>query len=314
MNRLLMTYKTTNLLLLALFVSLFFSVFTTQAQQDSQYTQYMYNTVSVNPAYAGSRGSLSIMGIYRNQWAGLDGAPETLNFTLHSPIGVRGVGLGLGVVSDKIGPSDESMVTADFSYTLDLARDVKLSFGMKGGVSIWNLNPDKLTIYNPNDYNLRRENNTSPVIGTGLYLYTQKWYMGLSSPNILQTEYYDDVQVSTASEKTHIYLIGGYVFDINPNLKLKPAFMAKAVVGAPLAIDVSANALMYDTVTFGLGYRVDAAVSAMAGFQISDHIMMGYAYDYDTTEFGNYNNGSHEIFLRFELGTRLRAKVNPRFF
>ncbi|WP_233530658.1 PorP/SprF family type IX secretion system membrane protein [Gelidibacter salicanalis] len=309
-----MTYKTTNLLLLALFVSLFFSVFTTQAQQDSQYTQYMYNTVSVNPAYAGSRGSLSIMGIYRNQWAGLDGAPETLNFTLHSPIGVRGVGLGLGVVSDKIGPSDESMVTADFSYTLDLARDVKLSFGMKGGVSIWNLNPDKLTIYNPNDYNLRRENNTSPVIGTGLYLYTQKWYMGLSSPNILQTEYYDDVQVSTASEKTHIYLIGGYVFDINPNLKLKPAFMAKAVVGAPLAIDVSANALMYDTVTFGLGYRVDAAVSAMAGFQISDHIMMGYAYDYDTTEFGNYNNGSHEIFLRFELGTRLRAKVNPRFF
>ncbi|TXE07398.1 type IX secretion system membrane protein PorP/SprF [Gelidibacter salicanalis] len=314
MNRLLMTYKTTNLLLLALFVSLFFSGFTTQAQQDSQYTQYMYNTVSVNPAYAGSRGSLSMMGIYRNQWAGLDGAPETLNFTLHSPIGVRGVGLGLGFVSDKIGPSDESMVTADFSYTLNLAQDVKLSFGLKGGVSIWNLNPDKLNIFNPNDYNLRRENNTSPVIGTGMYLYTQKWYVGLSSPNILQTEHYDDVQVSTATEKTHIYLMGGYVFDINPNLKLKPAFMAKAVVGAPLAIDVSANALMYDTVTFGLGYRVDAAVSAMAGFQISEQIMMGYAYDYDTTEFGNYNNGSHEIFLRFELGTRLRAKVNPRFF
>ena len=314
MNRLLMTYKTTNLLLLALFVSLFFSGFTTQAQQDSQYTQYMYNTVSVNPAYAGSRGSLSMMGIYRNQWAGLDGAPETLNFTLHSPIGVRGVGLGLGFVSDKIGPSDESMVTADFSYTLNLAQDVKLSFGLKGGVSIWNLNPDKLNIFNPNDYNLRRENNTSPVIGTGMYLYTQKWYVGLSSPNILQTEHYDDVQVSTATEKTHIYLMGGYVFDLNPNLKLKPAFMAKAVVGAPLAIDVSANALMYDTVTFGLGYRVDAAVSAMAGFQISEQIMMGYAYDYDTTEFGNYNNGSHEIFLRFELGTRLRAKVNPRFF
>jgi len=309
-----MTYKTTNLLLLALFVSLFFSGFTTQAQQDSQYTQYMYNTVSVNPAYAGSRGSLSMMGIYRNQWAGLDGAPETLNFTLHSPIGVRGVGLGLGFVSDKIGPSDESMVTADFSYTLNLAQDVKLSFGLKGGVSIWNLNPDKLNIFNPNDYNLRRENNTSPVIGTGMYLYTQKWYVGLSSPNILQTEHYDDVQVSTATEKTHIYLMGGYVFDLNPNLKLKPAFMAKAVVGAPLAIDVSANALMYDTVTFGLGYRVDAAVSAMAGFQISEQIMMGYAYDYDTTEFGNYNNGSHEIFLRFELGTRLRAKVNPRFF
>lgn len=309
-----MTYKISNLVLLAIFVSMFFSVSTSQAQQDSQYTQYMYNTVSVNPAYAGSRGSLSLMGVYRNQWVGVDGAPETMNFTLHSPIGVRGVGLGLGFVSDKIGPSDESMVTADFSYTLQLQGDLRLAFGLKGGVSIFNLDPSKLNIYNPHDYNLRRENHSSPVIGTGLYLYTPKWYVGLSSPNILQTEHYDEVQISTATEKTHMYLIGGYVFDLNPNLKLKPAFMAKAVVGAPLALDISANALMYDTVTFGLGYRLDAAVSAMAGFQISDNIMLGYAYDYDTTEFGDYNSGSHEIFLRFELGTRLRAKVNPRFF
>ncbi|MCK0125392.1 type IX secretion system membrane protein PorP/SprF [Gelidibacter sp. F2691] len=314
MNKLLMTYKISNLVLLAIFVSMFFSVSTSQAQQDSQYTQYMYNTVSVNPAYAGSRGSLSLMGVYRNQWVGVDGAPETMNFTLHSPIGVRGVGLGLGFVSDKIGPSDESMVTADFSYTLQLQGDLRLAFGLKGGVSIFNLDPSKLNIYNPHDYNLRRENHSSPVIGTGLYLYTPKWYVGLSSPNILQTEHYDEVQISTATEKTHMYLIGGYVFDLNPNLKLKPAFMAKAVVGAPLALDISANALMYDTVTFGLGYRLDAAVSAMAGFQISDNIMLGYAYDYDTTEFGDYNSGSHEIFLRFELGTRLRAKVNPRFF
>ncbi len=314
MNQFLMTYKISNLLLLAVFVSMFFSVSTTQAQQDSQYTQYMYNPVSVNPAYAGSRGSLSIMGVYRNQWVGLDGAPETLNFSLHSPIGVRGVGLGLGFVSDKIGPSDESMVTADFSYTLQLQNDLKLSFGLKGGVSIWNLDPSRLNIYNPNDYNLRRENHSSPVIGTGLYLYAPKWYVGLSSPNILQTEHYDDVQISTASEKAHMYLMGGYVFTLNPNLKLKPAFMAKAVVGAPLALDISANALMYDTVTFGLAYRLDAAVSAMAGFQVSDHIMLGYAYDYDTTELGNYNSGSHEIFLRFELGTRLKTKVNPRFF
>ena len=314
MNKLLMTYKISNLVLLAIFASMFFSVSTSQAQQDSQYTQYMYNTVSVNPAYAGSRGSLSLMGVYRNQWVGVDGAPETMNFTLHSPIGVRGVGLGLGFVSDKIGPSDESMVTADFSYTLQLQGDLRLAFGLKGGVSIFNLDPSKLNIYNPHDYNLRRENHSSPVIGTGLYLYTPKWYVGLSSPNILQTEHYDEVQISTATEKTHMYLIGGYVFDLNPNLKLKPAFMAKAVVGAPLALDISANALMYDTVTFGLGYRLDAAVSAMAGFQISDNIMLGYAYDYDTTEFGDYNSGSHEIFLRFELGTRLRAKVNPRFF
>lgn len=309
-----MTIKKSNFLVLLLFGSLLFMVPSAQAQQDSQYTQYMYNTISVNPAYAGSRSSLSILGIYRNQWVGLDGAPKTLNFSMHSPIGVKGVGLGFGFTSDQIGPSSESIVTADFSYTINMANDIKLSFGMKAGVSIWDLDPNKLNIYDPNDYNLRQQNNSSPVVGTGLYLHTEKWYVGLSSPNMLKTDHYDDVQVSTATEKTHVYLIGGYVFDINSNLKLKPAVLAKAVVGAPLALDISANALLYDSVTFGLAYRLDAAVSVLAGFQISDHLMIGYSYDYDTTQLGNYNSGSHEIFLRFELGTRMKAKVNPRFF
>lgn len=314
MNQFPMAYKTSNLIVLLLFVSMFFVIPTAQAQQDSQYTQYMYNTHSVNPAYAGSRGSLSIMGVYRNQWVGLDGAPKTLNFSAHSPIGVKGVGLGLGFTSDQIGPTASSIITADFSYTIPLEDDLKLAFGMKGGVSIWDVDPTKLNIFNPNDYDLRQENTASPVIGTGLYLYTSKWYVGVSSPNVLKTQYYDEVQISTVNKRTHIYLIGGYVFTINPNLKLKPAILAKAVVGAPLALDFSANALLNETLTFGLAYRLDAAVSALAGFQISDQMMIGYSYDYDTTPLGNYNNGSHEIFLRFELGTRLRAKVNPRFF
>lgn len=314
MNQILMTLKKSNLYILVLFVSVFFMAPSAQAQQDSQYTQYMYNTISVNTAYAGSRGSLSLMGVYRNQWVGLDGAPETLNFSAHSPIGVKGVGLGLGFTSDKLGPTSESILTADFSYTIHLAEELKLSFGLKGGMSIWDLDPNKLNIYDPNDYNLRQENHSSPIIGAGFYLHSEQWYVGLSTPNFLETEFYDDVQVSTAIEKKHLYLIGGYVFTVNPNLKLKPAVLAKAVTGAPLALDVSANALIYDKLTFGLAYRFDAAVSALAGFQISDTILVGYAYDYDTIELGNYNNGSHEIFLRFELGTRLKAKVNPRFF
>lgn len=285
-----------------------------QAQQDSQYSQYMYNTMSMNPGYSGSRGSLSMIALYRNQWVGLDGAPETLNFGIHSPIGVQGVGLGLGFTSDKIGPSSESTISADFSYTISFDRDIKLAFGIKGGYSFLDLNPNKLLIYNPNDYSLAKNNYSSPTIGAGFYLYSDKWYLGLSTPNFLETEHYNDVQVSTATEKTHIYLIGGYVFTLNPNLKLKPAFLAKAVVGAPLSFDLSANALLYDRVSFGLAYRLDAAVTGMAGFQVNDNIMIGYAYDYETTELSRYNSGSHEIFLRFELGTRLRAKVNPRFF
>lgn len=314
MLRFLMTTKLSNIIVLLFFASTFFVAQRVQGQQDSQYTQYMYNTHSINSAYAGSRESLSIMAIYRNQWVGLDGAPKTLNFALHSPIGVQGVGLGLEFTSDKIGPSDESQIMVDFSYTLKLENDINFAFGIKAGMSIFSLDPSKLTIYNPNDYNLTLENTSSPIIGLGLYLYSPEWYVGLSSPSILETRYYDDIQISTASEKIHLYLIGGYVFTLNPNLKLKPAVLAKAVVGAPLALDISANALLNETLTLGLAYRLDAAVSALAGFQITDQLMIGYAYDYDTTSLGNYNSGSHEIFLRFELGTRLKAKVNPRFF
>lgn len=293
---------------------LFSSIQNLQAQQDSQYTQYMYNTVSVNPAYAGTRGSLSMLGVYRNQWVGLDGAPETLNFAVHSPIGVQGVGVGLGFTSDKIGPSTESIITADFSYTINFSEVTKLSFGVKGGLSLLDLDPNKLLIYDPNDYDLTQKSYSSPIVGAGLYLHSEDWYLGFSSPNLLETEHYDDVQVSTATEKTHLYFIGGYVFSINSNLQLKPAVLAKGVVGAPLAVDVSANALLYNRITFGLAYRLDAAVSGMAGFQVNENIMIGYAYDYDTTDLGNYNSGSHEIFLRFELGTKRMAKVNPRFF
>lgn len=309
-----MNIKISKLFVFMLLGCMFSAAPDVQAQQDSQFTQYMYNTVSINPAYAGTRGSLSMLGDYRNQWIGLDGAPETLNFSVHSPIGVQGVGLGLGFTSDKIGPSVESIVTADFSYTVNVSEGTQLSFGLKGGFSFLDIDPTKLVIYDPNDYDLSENNYRSPIIGAGLYLHSENWYLGLSSPNFLETDHYDDVQVSTATEKTHVYFIAGYVFTLNPNLKLKPTLLAKAVSGAPLAIDVSANALLYDRLTLGLAYRFDAAVSALAGFQVNDNIMIGYAYDYDTTPLGNYNDGSHEIFLRFELGTKLRAKVNPRFF
>lgn len=305
---------TTRFFIVSLVVWLSLMSFQTQAQNDSQFTQYMYNTVSVNPAYAGTRGSLSMLGLYRTQWVGLKGSPETLNFSMHSPIGVQGVGLGLGFMSDKIGPTTESTITADFSYTIQVGEETQLAFGIKGGLSLLDVNPDKLLIYDPNDYDLEKRSYGSPVVGAGLYLFSDDWYVGLSTPNFLETEHYDDVQVSTATEKTHLYFIGGYVFKLSPVLKLKPAILGKAVFGAPLSVDVSANALLYDRLTLGLAYRWDAAVSALAGFQVTDHIMVGYAYDYETTDLSRYNSGSHEVFLRFELGTRLKAKVNPRFF
>ena len=284
------------------------------AQQDSQYTQYMYNPLTINPAYAGAREMLSFTGIYRNQWVGLDGAPETMTFSGHSPLGYSPIGVGLNFTSDKIGPASESLITADVSYTIALGKTLKLAFGVKGGLSLLDVNPDKLLIYDPDDYDLSRRNYSSPIIGAGLFLHSDTWYMGLSSPSLLETEHYDDVQVSTATEKMHLYLLGGYVFTLSSELKLKPALMAKAVPGAPMAIDLSANALFMDRYSLGLAYRLDAAVSGLAAFQVNRYILVGYAYDYETTDLSRYGDGSHEIFLRFEWGRRNDSKVNPRFF
>lgn len=291
------------------------STLTVNAQSDSQFTQYMYNAISFNPAYAGNRGSLTMMAMYRNQWVGLEGAPETLSFSIHTPVGIKRVGLGLGVTSDKIGPSSENTITTDFSYTVQLNREnMKLSFGMKAGLNLLEIDKNKLMIHDPNDHHLENRNVAAPVIGTGLYLHTDHWYIGLSTPNILESEAYDDIKVSTAAEKMHLYMTAGYVFDLNTELKFKPAVLTKAVLGAPLSVDISANFLVRERITFGAAYRWDAAVSALAGFQVSENIMIGYAYDYETTDLGNYNHGSHEVFMRFELGTRLKNKVNPRFF
>lgn len=285
------------------------------AQQDSQYTQYMYNTISINPAYAGNRDVLSINSLYRAQWLGLEGAPRTLSLSINSPVGVKGVGLGLSVVQDKIGPTNETFAAIDFSYTIKTSDRIELSFGLKGGFNLLDVDFSKLN-YNPSDpYAINIENRFSPAIGVGVYLTSNDtWYVGISSPNILETDHYDDLTFSTASEKAHIYLIGGYVFILNNNLKFKPSVLAKTVAGAPLSLDFSANFLINDKFTIGAAYRLDSAVSALIGFQLSDALMLGYGYDYDTMELGNYNSGSHEFFLRYELPTRSRKYVNPRFF
>ena len=306
-----MIFKKIKYLLFSLFLFIAGSGF---AQQDSQFTQYMYNTAILNPAYAGSRGVLSMNGIYRNQWVGMEGAPETMTFSINSPVGLKGVGLGANFYSDKIGPSIESNITADFSYTIRVSTETRLSFGLKGGLNILDVDVNKLNIYDPNDVNLVSTNIKSPVAGVGLYLHSDRWYLGLSSPNFLETKHYDEIAVSTATEKAHIYFIGGYVFNLNEEFKFKPAVLTKMVSGAPLSVDLSANVMYREKFTLGVAYRYDVTFSGLTGFQISDGLMLGYAYDYDTTELGNYHSGSHEIFLRFELGTRTRSTINPRFF
>ncbi|WP_306354312.1 type IX secretion system membrane protein PorP/SprF, partial [Flavobacterium sp. '19STA2R22 D10 B1'] len=291
------------------------------AQQDAQYTQYMYNTVNINPAYAGSRGVMSIFGLHRTQWVGLDGAPVTNAASIHAPINNSNVGLGLSLVNDRIGPSDENNIAVDFSYTINTSETYKLSFGLKASANLLNVDFTKLNIYDPSDprfqYNI--DNKFSPNVGAGVYLHSDHSYIGLSVPYLLETKHFDkgagnDSESFVAKERLNYYLIAGYVFDLDYDLKFKPSLLTKMVEGAPLQVDLSANFLFNDRFTAGVAYRWSAALSGMVGFQVTDSWFIGYAYDAETTKLANYNSGSHEIFLRFELFKNFDRIISPRFF
>lgn len=298
-----------------LFFALLLTGFAGFAQQDAQYTQYMYNTININPAYAGSRGVMSIFGLHRTQWVGLDGAPVTNAVSLNTPINNSKLGIGLSFVNDRIGPTDENTISADISYTVQTSETYKLSFGIKGTANLFSLDVNKLNPADAGDPHLQNfNNNFTPNFGAGVYFHSDKLYVGLSVPNFLQTTRYEDNSVSVYKERMNFYFIGGYVFDLSPSIKFKPAFLMKTIQGAPLQLDISGNFLFNDKFTIGAAWRWDAAVSAMAGFQVTEGLFVGYGYDLETTKLSNYNSGSHEIFLRFELFNKFNKLTSPRFF
>jgi type IX secretion system PorP/SprF family membrane protein len=287
----------------------------------------MFNTMTVNPAYAGSRGQLSMAALYRSQWVGLDGSPETFTINVHSPIRNSNVGYGLSIVGDKIGEGTVQEYYFDglISYTVDVSLKGKLSFGLKLGGNLLNLDFAKLRQRPGFEEAVATdniENRFSPNFGLGIYYHTDKFYAGFSAPNLLETEHFDGSSSDAndidflAKERINFYLITGYVFDLNDSFKFKPALLTKMVGGAPLQVDISANFLFAEKFSFGAAYRWDAAVSALAGFQITDQIMLGLAYDKETTDFGStrFNDGSFEIFLRWELLRSFEKLVSPRFF
>jgi len=285
------------------------------AQQDAQFTQYMYNTINVNPAYAGSRGALSIFALHRTQWVGLDGAPVTNAVSINTPINVSNLGLGVSLINDKVGPTNENTFSADLSYSIPTSETFKLSLGIKATANLFNLDTSPLNPVVIGDDKLQNYNKFTPNIGAGVYLHSDKAYLGLSIPNFIQTNRYDDNEIATISkEKINTYLIAGYVFDLNQDIKFKPAVITKIVEGAPLQIDVSGNFMFSEKFVVGVAYRWSAALSGMVGFQVSDGLYIGYGYDKESTNLKNYNSGSHEIFLRYEIFKKIDKITSPRFF
>jgi len=290
---------------------LLLSALDSMAQQDPHYTQYMYNMTVVNPAYAGSRGLPVLTLLGRTQWVGVKGGARTATLSLDAPVG-RAVGLGFSVIHDEIGPVKENNVYGDFSFTVFTGEEGRLAFGIKAGATF--LDIGLLSTVTPGDPLNVPVNQISPNFGAGIYYYTDKFYVGLSAPNFLETKHLGDDSgvASVASEKMPIFLTSGYVFDVTNEFQIKPSAMIKGTSGAPISVDLSVNAMVQSVLELGLSYRIDDSISAMIGIQASQKLRLGYAYDYSTSSFGVYNSGSHELILTYSFSKR--NMKSPRFF
>ncbi len=292
------------------------------AQQDPQYTQYMYNMSVINPGYATDDAEVINFGaLYRAQWVGSEGGPTTGTFFAHSPIAKK-VEMGISVVHDEIGDVvKESNVFVDFAYVLNLNESNKLSFGIKGGATFYSTNFNGF-IYSdelPDPAFAENLSKTFPNIGVGAFYFGENYYLGLSSPNLLKSKHLEkqDGVIATGVEEIHYFFTGGYVFNLNDNLKFKPAFMTKAVAGAPMSLDLTANFLINNVFELGAGYRWDDSVSGLVNFKITPSLRIGYAYDYTLSNLGKFNTGSHEIMLLFDLNKKGKTNgydKSPRFF
>ena len=288
-----------------------------QAQQNPHYTQYMYNMNVINPAYAGSKDHLSGGLLYRDQWVGVDGAPTTFSLAGSSPVG-KNVGVGLSMVSDQIGPVKEQDVYADFSYTLNLGGEHRLALGVKAGATIQKVglfSDINGSLPDPTDEAFKQDtSNTFLNLGTGVFYYTDKYYVAFSVPNMLKSTYLDYNGVKYGTTVQHYFLTGGYVFDLSPTVKFKPFTMIKTAVGAPTTVDLNTNFLFNEVFEAGVGYRFGASVTAMVNYAINPALRIGYAYDYTTSAYNASTTSSHEIILLFDLNFPKKVSRSPRYF
>lgn len=289
-------------------------------QQDPMFTHYMYNTLSVNPAYAGSREALTVTLLHRNQWVSFPGAPKTNTMTLHSPVFNENVGLGLSLTHDVIGPTKFTSMYGDFAFRVKLTKKSNLTFGLKAGVDLLSANLPFLQIQDPNDPAFLNsfKNKALPNFGFGLfYTYKNRFYAGLSIPRMLQHKFVgENTLISSGILKGHYYFITGASLKLSNFVEFKPSALVKMTVGAPVELDVTALFELYKRINFGLMYRSGDAFGALVGVYIFDRLLLGYSYDFSLTNTTlKYNGGSHEIMLRYDFIFSSSHRIkSPRYF
>lgn len=298
-----------------------FGTISAWAQQEAMYTHYMYNTLAVNPGYAGSRGALTMTALGRFQWVGFEGAPMTQTFTAHTPVATESLGLGLSLVNDKIGPTTATSFAIDVAYRMKISEKSRLCFGLKGGFDNYSAGLENVRTQQQNDASFQENirNRMLPNVGFGIYYQAPRFYIGASVPKIVENGFYANsanTTVNIGSESRHYYLIAGAVFDLSPSLQLKPVTLLKAVNGSPLQVDLTANFVIRETVTLGAMYRSSDAFGILAGVNITEQFMIGYSFDWSTgNTTGRYNAGSHEVMLRYDLVFSKQKRIkSPRYF
>lgn len=290
------------------------------AQQDAQFTHYMFNTQYVNPAYVGSRKALSVTALHRSQWVSFPGAPQTQTITLHTPLHAEKLGIGLSAVNDKIGPVRNTSAYVDFAYRMKVSRRGRMSFGVKAGFNVLRSSLSELELLDEEDQEFISDlaSGMQPNFGLGVYYNDPRGYIGLSMPQLLKNTFENDNGMTTTAyqQTRHFYLIMGRVFKLNDALKLIPTAHLRNTVSVPLSAEISARALFNDKVWVGGMHRSNDGLGLMAGVYINRQLEAGYSFDWSLkNQTGRYNGGSHELVLRYDFvydyGTRVRS---PRYF
>lgn len=286
------------------------------AQQDPMFTQYMHNPISINPAYAGSRGTLNVVAMHRQQWVGLDGAPKTLALSINSPFIKYNVGIGLSLLYDQYGPVKQTGIYADYAYHLKVSEKVKLAFGMKGGFNMYDINLMNLQGSQNEDQILLSgvRKMFLPNFGIGSYLYSDRFYLGLSIPKMLQNSLSDNSNTLINKEERHYFFMGGMVMDVVENIRFKPSFTLRMVSGAPVSAEFTGALLLHDKLWVGGMYRVADALGGLVKFDVTNQLSIGYSYDMTLSLLRHYNQGTHEIYISYDIAFRNKKILSPRFF
>ncbi|NBC24561.1 MAG: type IX secretion system membrane protein PorP/SprF [Bacteroidetes bacterium] len=290
-------------------------------QQEIMLSQYMFNGLFINPAYAGSHSFSEATALYRSQWTGFEGAPETQTFGIEGPISNEIMGLGLTFVNDQLGDTRQTEVFANYSYKLFLDEEgkTKLSFGLRAGFADYTARLTETKVFDSGDpvFSQNQSNEFVAKFGAGVYISSDLWYAGFSVPTIFATDKNVRFNINDVGDRyfePHSYLTAGYVFDGGENLKIKPSFLLKYISDAPLQADINCNLLIKNTFWIGASYRSGDAIVGLFELNVGTDFRLGYSYDFTTSELNDYNNGSHEIMLSYSFAKGEIKTKSPRYF